>query len=536
MSALATERSVSERKRLFRALVALGEGQVPGLTDGCSHSRDFILSVLGRVVDEAGDLTQATELMDVGHELTSTRLGAAALIIAEKILQKEELAKPFIDAEIVEGRLVYHFDKKAKGYEKLAERMLSQYGEVELLAVPGDEIFEGVVSNDFIFTLVPTGEVVESVEVAEDDDEDYDEDDVDDTADPEDDEDEDGDDEDADEDADDDGDALDMEGTEIPGYLVAPFELDVEAVEDALAEAELEDTDLDELFELCFFGPDADEIEEAKKKPPKMKLKKRARLAAKRVKVPAKDMRTRMLRAMAQKGFMVHGTYKKKGQPALIRKWQKFKKKGAAAAVRSLRKGGGVSPALVKAAQKAAKAESTRMAALPTMSEEEQDVFIERILDDLGLLDEEATYLVAPFEMTDTHYSLAGNVFTDDEVDALYGIAFEDVEEDEEIDPGDDVSIDEKKPPKMKLKKRARLAGKNVKVPAKDMRTMMLRAMAQKGFLVHGKYKKKGVPGLIRKWQKFKKKGATAAVRSLRKGGVSAALVKAARKSAKAKK
>jgi len=194
-----------------------------------------------------------------------------------------------------------------------------------------------------------------------------------------------------------------------------------------------------------------------------------------------------------------------------------MKKSGASAAmIRSAK----------KAARKAAKQEAVVMDALPWMTEDEQTLYIDTILDDLDLLaedDEEAEYVVAPFEIDDEHLELADG-FSDEEIDALYNAAFE---TEEDID--EELSVDEKAP-KMKLKKRARLAAKARGVDAKTMRVRMLRAIAQKGFINRGKYKKGGVPGMIRKWQKFKKKGKGAALRALKKQGAGAKLMKAAKK------
>lgn len=514
--------NLKERKAVFRDLLDLNKEHNPEVSDGYSHSPTFILGVIERFAS-TGNVDQALRLLEQGHKLTSTRIGAVALNISESLYANKDLAKSFIDADVFDDKIAFQFDRNADGYERVIENVLKAFGSVELYARPGEEMFEGVESNGFIYMLDPLSEVVESVEIDEDEDGPEDEDDEEDVDLEDDDEFED--------EEDDEDDDEEEEVEEDVEYLIDPFVVNEEAIPAALAEAELTDDDIDKLFEMCFFGPEEvdNELIEKKKKPPKMKLRARAKKAARGGGGSADMLRTRMLRAMAQKGFLVHGSYKKKGVPALIKKWQKFKKKGASASLRAMKKSG-VSAEMIrsakKAAAKAAKQEAVVMDALPWMTEDEQNLYLDTILESIDLLneeDEEASYVVSPFELDDDFDD--SEDFSDEEIDELYGIAFEN---DEDVD--EEIAVVDEKAPKMKIKKRATIAGRARGVDAKTMRVRMLRAIAQKGFLNHGKYKKGGVPALINKWKKFKKKGAGAALRSLKKQGVGAKLMKAARK------
>ena len=455
-----TAKSVEERRQIMRTLYratsdgarlrtesALGKAIRRSQRGALQHSQEFVGAVIEYVTANR-KVSLGRKLLEMDPRLTSTPLGYLAQDIAEDILADEKFAKSFIDVEICEDNIFVNFDKTAASGIKDILEGLGGNGKAELLASPGDPIFPGTISDYFIISVEPTTETMEnyvaqpeanSPAVEEDD-----------TV----------------EDVDD-------------GYndLTQCEELGLEPElfsDEALEECPLTLEDVEELYSE-FFG--ADQLEEGKKNRwNRLKLAGKATKAAKGKGINKVKMRNWMLRAMAQKGYLVHGKIKKSGVTSKIKAWKKFKAK--------------VTGAKGKKLMKVAKESSADdQAFFNDLTEEYGEDFV----SDLVLNESD-------IEISEADFDAAIDELVNDSEEE--GVSLTDVAElyaAEMLDTTDPLFEFKKG----RLWKRAQKAQKGGRGKAKDVMARMYRAMAQKGVLVGGKYKKSGVSGKIAMWKKF---------------------------------
>lgn len=121
------------------------------------------------------------------------------------------------------------------------------------------------------------------------------------------------------------------------------------------------------------------------------------------------------------------------------------------------------------------------------------------ILEDLGIF-------IAPFKLTRAHYELAEKSFNEEDLKKLLELACTD------LDDRDQVGEARAMPIRVRAVKAAHGAGN-----PSNIRRRMLRALAQKGFLVHDRYRSGGNKALITAWKRFKEKGKRVSRERIRK-------------------
>lgn len=256
---------INERKALFRRFVELSSDLTLS-----EDSRRAHMSYMRRVLDylaETKDTDKARRLMSYGNELLHTPQGALAVRLAFDACNDASLAKTFIDTELEEDVIFVYFDKGlGESTEIYIEKFLRKYGDVQPLAIPSDTLFENVLCNLYIFAVTPLTE--------EDDDEDDD----------------------------------------ASAQVIPPFMFTDESF---LNKCPLTDGQVCQLYSDCF--PRLDE--RAKKAGA---VWKRANRSATLTGGNSNLIRKAMLRAIAQKGFIEHNTYRSGGIPEHIRAWEKF--------------------------------------------------------------------------------------------------------------------------------------------------------------------------------------------------------------------
>lgn len=95
-------------------------------------------------------------VVNTDPRMTSTEFGAAAMLVARKVMENAKVARSFLDVEIAGQRqpiLVVAFDRAID--EGLASSLLAQTGKVAILCKPDDKIAPGMVSDLLLLALEP---------------------------------------------------------------------------------------------------------------------------------------------------------------------------------------------------------------------------------------------------------------------------------------------------------------------------------------------------------------------------------------------
>lgn len=75
----------------------------------------------------------------------------------QSLINSDQLKNDFIDIEPVDDKVVVYFEATLPESKlQSVSKFLSTYGEPSLLALPGDEIFENMFSNFYVFSLQPS--------------------------------------------------------------------------------------------------------------------------------------------------------------------------------------------------------------------------------------------------------------------------------------------------------------------------------------------------------------------------------------------
>ena len=86
-------------------------------------------------------------------------LGRKVLTLAAFILEHPNIGPKFLDAEVVEGRILLYFDRTPSPihFMRTLYEHIGKFGEIQVLAMPGDEMYEAVHASGFIFAVTPSG-------------------------------------------------------------------------------------------------------------------------------------------------------------------------------------------------------------------------------------------------------------------------------------------------------------------------------------------------------------------------------------------
>jgi len=128
-----------------------------------SHSREFIDTVIDYVV-ETGEVENGAKMLEASPRLTSTKLGRFVLEALSRIEENERIRDLYYDMEIADGSPVFYFAKGDKGseIEEEATEVLSAFGDVDVVAKPGDRMGEGIVSDFYVIAISPTNQQIEA--------------------------------------------------------------------------------------------------------------------------------------------------------------------------------------------------------------------------------------------------------------------------------------------------------------------------------------------------------------------------------------
>ncbi len=145
---------VEKRRAVFQSVVKCYHNDLAceGKAEA-RHSKEFIKRAMRAGVCEA--------VTDTDPRLTSTSFGAAAVMVARKVMENGKAAKAFIDVEIAGMRdpsLCVTFDRNID--RSVAYTLLSSLGEAALLCKPDDKIAPGVVSDVHMYLVEPGQAVV----------------------------------------------------------------------------------------------------------------------------------------------------------------------------------------------------------------------------------------------------------------------------------------------------------------------------------------------------------------------------------------
>lgn len=133
------------------------------LNHSVEYSPEFMQSLI-EFVRETGASAVAMDIMEaVSPELTSTPIGVYTMDVCEKLDKMLNVAPHFVDAMVVDENSSVFFFQKSDGIKDTVVNCLKPFGDVTLLAQPGDAVSEEEVSQMFVVALEVSPEAMAEV-------------------------------------------------------------------------------------------------------------------------------------------------------------------------------------------------------------------------------------------------------------------------------------------------------------------------------------------------------------------------------------
>lgn len=148
-------KAIKRRVKSFKMSVRKG-----GLA--ASHMPEVINAIVEMTL-EAKDAALGTALLRLDPSLTSTDLGNYALEVVSKVYETK-LGAPFLDVELSEdtNKIVLYFEKANEDISDDIKDALSEFGAVEVIAKPGDDMGDDEVSDMYIVGVIPEDTQIEN--------------------------------------------------------------------------------------------------------------------------------------------------------------------------------------------------------------------------------------------------------------------------------------------------------------------------------------------------------------------------------------
>jgi hypothetical protein len=146
--------NVEARRAAFKAL---SESYYNDLS--CEGSQEFRHPT--KFLTKAISAGVLESVVQVDPRMTSTAFGAAAMMIARKVMENAKVSRAFVDIEIAgqaQPVLIATFDRNAE--ENVTRSCLSQTGGTAMLCKPDDKIAPGLVSDVLMYVMEPQEAVV----------------------------------------------------------------------------------------------------------------------------------------------------------------------------------------------------------------------------------------------------------------------------------------------------------------------------------------------------------------------------------------